>query len=180
MRTIRSLLVTIIGLVVMGSLASAAAAAMTKRQLVSRGTEPDDEVDLVVIFDGLEFASRAPAFRRGSILTWYGGATIDLTDATLDPAGATLDIRTMFGGLQLFVPPDWPVELNVVAVLGGVGDTRDREAVNREGPRLVVTGWTVAGGVVVITSDAAAAANDAAAAANDGPVAQAAEAGAGG
>jgi hypothetical protein len=170
MRAIRSLLGLLVGLVVVGGLASAAAAAMTKRQMASRGTEDDDEVDLVVIFDGLEFASRAPAFRRGSILTWYGGATVDLSDATLDPAGATLDVRTMFGGLQLLVPPSWRVDLQLVAVFAGVADTRDPDAVATDGPRLLVTGWAIAGGVGVMTSDLAA----------DEPVARAAEAGAGG
>jgi hypothetical protein len=170
MRTIRSLLGLVVGLVVMGGIASAAAAAMAKRQLISRGTEDDDEVDLVVIFDGLEFASRASAFRRGSVLTWYGGATVDLTGATLDPAGAVLDLRTMFGGLQLLVPPTWPIDLQVVGVAAGVADTRDQDDVDQAGPRLTVTGWAVAGGVGVMTADGMV----------ERPVEEAAEAGAGG
>jgi hypothetical protein len=170
MRTIRSLLGTLIGLTILGGIASAVAAAMAKRQLVSRGTEDDDEVDLVVIFDGLEFASRAPAFRRGSILTWYGGATVDLTGATLDPGGAVLDVRTVFGGLQLLVPPTWPVDLGVMGLAAGVADVRDQEAVDQAGPRLTLTGWAVAGGVGIMTADGMV----------ERPVEEAAEAGAGG
>jgi hypothetical protein len=170
MRTIRSLVGLVVGLTILGGIASAVAAAMSKRQLVSRGTPDDDELDLVVIFDGLEFASRAPAFQRGSILTWYGGATIDLTGATLDPAGATLDLRTMFGGLQLLVPPAWPVDVRVVGVFAGVADTRDKAGVDETRPRLVLTGWAVAGGVGIMTADGMV----------ERPVEQAAEAGAGG
>jgi hypothetical protein len=169
MRTIRSLLGLLVGLVVLGGVASAIAAVMTKRHLVSRGAEEDDEVDLVVIFDGLDFASRAAAFTRGSVLTWYGGATVDLTGATLPPEGAVLDVRTMFGGLQLIVPPSWPVDVQVVSVFAGVADTRDAGAVDETAPRLLLTGWAAMGGVGVMTSDAAGE-----------PVAQAAEAGAGG
>jgi len=170
MRLIRSLLGLLVGLLVVGGVASAVAAAMTKRQHVSRGTEDDDEVDLVVIFDGLEFASRAPAFRRGSILTWYGGATVDLTGAALDAAGATIDVRTVFGGLQVIVPATWPVDIQVMGVFGGVADARDGDEAAEGGPRLVLTGWAIAGGVSVIAGRAP----------QDMPLARAAEAGAGG
>lgn len=173
MRTIRSLLGSLIALVLVGGIASAIAALMAKRRLVSRGTEDDNEVDLVIIFDGLEFSSRAPSFTRGSILTWYGGATIDLTDATLAPEGAVLDVRTVFGGLQVFVPASWAVDVQVVSVFAGVADTRDAGAVDGAGPRLLVTGWSAFGGVGVMTGDPAPARDDE-------PVAQAAEAGAGG
>jgi predicted membrane protein len=170
MRMIRSLLALLLGLVVVGGLASAIAAAMTKRRRVSQGTEDDDEVDLLVIFDGLRFASRALAFRHGSVLTWYGGTTIDLTAAMLDRTGATLEIRTVFGGLQIVVPPTWPVDLEVVGVFGGVADTRDPSAVDQTAPRLVLTGWALAGGVGVRAGEAAA----------EMPLERAADAGAGG
>jgi hypothetical protein len=173
MRTLRSLLGLLAGLVVMAGVASAVIAAIAKRHLVSRGAEDDDQVDLVVIFDGLEFTSRARAFRSGSILTWYGGATIDLTDARLDPAGAVLEARTVFGGLQLIVPPAWPVDLQVVGFAAGVADTRDPGAIDPSGPRLLLTGWAMAGGVAVIKGGAERSAQE-------GPVERAAEAGAGG
>ena len=69
--------------------------------------------------------SRATSFRGGSLLCWFGGGTVDLRGATLDPAGARLTIRAIFGGGLLVVPDDWQVDLKVIGIMGGVGDTRD-------------------------------------------------------
>ena len=150
MRLIRNLL----GLVIFGALASAVGAAIAKGRLVSSGTEADDEFDLVTIYDNLGFESHAAAFRRGTALTWYGGGTIDLRGATLDPAGATLELRTLFGGLQLVVPPSWRVERDVVAVFGGIGDVRGVEPEAMDGPVLRLTGWCVFGGVGIVSEAA--------------------------
>ena len=51
----------------------AAAAALAKRALPSRGDEESDEVTLMAIFDGIDLKSRAQAFRGGSIFAWFGG-----------------------------------------------------------------------------------------------------------
>ena len=40
----------------------------------------------------------------------FGGGEVDLRDATLDPAGATLHVSTLFGGGSLVVPEGWNVE----------------------------------------------------------------------
>ena len=150
MRLIRNL----IGLVIFGAIASAVGAAIAKGRLVSSGTEADDEFDLVTIYDNLAFESHAPAFHRGSVLTWYGGGTVDLRDATLDPSGATLELRTLFGGLQLVVPPSWRIEQDVTAVFGGIGDVRGFEPDAADGPVLRITGWCVFGGVGIVSEAA--------------------------
>jgi hypothetical protein len=147
MRTIRSLLGLFLGLTILGAIASAVAAAIAKGHLASTGSEADDEFDLVTIYDGLDFRSTAPALRRGSALTWFGGGRLDLRAATLDPAGATLTLRTVFGGLELLVPETWRVELGVMSFLGGAADTRDPDRVFPEGPVLRVSGWAAFGGL---------------------------------
>jgi predicted membrane protein len=153
MRAIRSLIGTFIGLFVLGAIASAIAAFVAKGRLSSSGDQSDDEFDQVVIYDNVDFRSTASAFRRGSVLTWYGGGTIDLRGATLDPAGATLELRTLFGGLQLVVPPSWRIEQDVTAIFGGIGDIRGFEPDATDSPVLRLTGWAAFGGIA-IASDA--------------------------
>ena len=150
MRLIRNLL----GLVILGGIASAVGAAIAKGRLVSSGTEADDEFDLVTIYDNLSFESHATALRRGSALTWYGGGTIDLRNARLDPAGATLELRTLFGGLQLVVPPAWRIEQDVTAVFGGIGDVRGFAPDETDGPLLRLTGWCLFGGIGIVSEAA--------------------------
>jgi len=149
MRTIRSILGLTLGFVIISSIVAAVVAAIAKRQMISSGTVTDDEFDLVTIFDGVDFASTAPAFRRGSVLTWYGGGQIDLRGASLDPAGAELNVRALFGGVQVIVPETWRVEQRMVAFLGGVSDSREKIAGQETGPVLRLDGWAVFGGIEV-------------------------------
>jgi hypothetical protein len=149
MRTIRSILGLTVGFVIISSILAAVVAAVAKRHMISSGTETDDEFDLVTIFDGVDFASTAPAFRRGSVLTWYGGGQIDLRGATLDPAGGELNVRALFGGVQVIVPETWHVEQRMVAFLGGVSDSREKSEAQETGPVLILSGWAVFGGIDV-------------------------------
>jgi hypothetical protein len=149
MGTIRSLVRKLLGLSLLAGIASAVAALIARDRLVSSGGEMDDEVDLVTIYDGLQFHSEAPALRRASVLTWYGGTSLDLRDATLDPDGATLIVRTIFGGLEVVVPAAWPVELNVTSLFAGADDSHDPDRSGSDGPVLRVSGWNAFGGLSI-------------------------------
>lgn len=142
-----------ISLFLLGAIGSAIAASYFKRRLTSRGGPSDDEVEVVTIFDSLEFASSAPALRRMSLLAWYGGATVDLRNARLDPAGATLTLRAAFGGIRLVVPPSWPVELALTGAAGGFADGRDHAVVDEAAPVLRIEGFVVFGGGAIVADD---------------------------
>lgn len=140
---------------VVGMSIPALAAWREKRRRELEGEPPFDEtadqIDLAAIFDSLDARSTAPAFRGGDVLVWYGGGRLDLRDATLDPAGALLNLRTLFGGLEVVVPPSWPVELHPRAILGGVGQARDASRIDRSKPTLVVDALSVFGGAAIVT-----------------------------
>ena len=125
---------------------SALAAVVAKRSIVSEGGPDSAEIDLATIFDSVELESRASSFRGGSLLCWFGGGTLDLRGATLDPAGARLTIRAIFGGGLLIVPDDWLVDLQVIGIMGGVGDSRDVRGRPADAPRLIVDGFAFFGG----------------------------------
>src|SRR3990172_12615674 len=90
------------------SIASGLAAIVARGRMTSHGGPADDELDLVAIFEGMELASTAPALRRASVTTWYGGGGLDLRDATPDPAGAGISARAVFRGFRRGVPPRPP------------------------------------------------------------------------
>src|SRR5829696_8827973 len=110
----------------------AAAAAFVRRAVPSRGDEESDELALVAAFDGIELESRAKAFRGGSMLAWFGGIEVDLTNAELAP-GAHLSVHTLFGGIAIKAPPSWRVESKVKALGGGV-DARTPAAESPDAP----------------------------------------------
>ena len=140
-----------IGVLVAGTLVAsvvAAIAAVLMKGKLPRVDDPDaDEVHLVAIFEPISFASRASAFRGGTFDAWYGGGVIDLRDATLDPAGANLQVRTVFGGAQLVVPETWEVSNRGVSIFGGMGDARKAAVRPADAPRLTIDGLALFGGL---------------------------------
>ncbi len=112
----------------------------------SRTPEPDaDEIDLVATFAPMAFESTARAFRGGTVTTWFGGGTLDLRGAQLDPAGATIHANALFGGGNLVVPDDWRIETHLVGI-GGAGDSRPDGNPPAGGPTLRLEGVAIFGG----------------------------------
>ncbi len=149
-------MVRIIRLIVGGSflalLATIVGAGVAKRRVPSVGTDTDDEVALVAIFEPLEFESHSLAFRGGTALLWFGGGDLDLRGVRLDPGGARLTVRTIFGGGRLLVPEDWNVELRVRALFGGVADVRPAFERAPDAPHLLVDGLAVFGGFGIFSA----------------------------
>ncbi len=102
---------------------SAALAMQRKRDAPPLPDADADEIELVAVFDELDFRSQSQAFRGGSVECWFAGGTIDLRGATLHPDGAVLHTQAVFGGGSVIVPSDWVVTTNVVGI-GGAGDAR--------------------------------------------------------
>jgi len=124
----RTFLLGLLGALALAGLALPPLAAVVARSRLAGTEETDetsDEINLVAIFEGVDVANSAAAFRGGSVLAWYGGGDLDLRDATLDPAGARLRARSIFGGLRILVPASWPVEVHSVGLFGGVGNRTD-------------------------------------------------------
>jgi hypothetical protein len=137
-----------IGLTSLGALAGfGAAAAVVKRTLPTRGDEDSDELALVAVFDGVKLESRARAFVGGSMLAWFGGIAVDLRGATLAP-GAQLTVHSLFGGIAIRVPPDWPIESRIRVLAGGV-DVRAPEPDGTTAPMLALDGLVLFGGISV-------------------------------
>lgn len=142
-RLIRTVLLLIAGAV--GGFAGAAA--LMRGAVPSHGDADSDELALVAIFNGIELANHSATFRGGSVLAWFGGVSLDLRDATLAP-GAHIDVRAMFGGVAIRVPPTWRVEAHGTAVAGG-WDSSAAQPDDPEAPTLLVNVVAAMGGASV-------------------------------
>ena len=124
-----------------------ASAVILKRLLPSRGDADSDDVALVAILDGATLESRSRSFRGGSLLSWFGGITLDLREAELAPA-AQLDVYSLFGGIAIRVPPEWKVESHVKTLGGGVAVSPTTSAADHA-PTLTLDGFAALGGVAI-------------------------------
>jgi hypothetical protein len=150
------LLKRLLRLVVLGWIAAWMAgvigAIAVKRRTVVHDDPDADEVVLAAIFGPLEFASTSRRFRGGTVETWFGGGDIDLRDAVLDPAGADLRLRAVFGGGQIIVPASWRVTV-AMRGLGGIGDERSTDEEEPDGPELRIDAVVLFGGYGITAAE---------------------------
>ena len=151
-RFLARLLGIVIGASIVAGIASSIAALRLKQSAPPRPDEAADEIDLVVVMDGTSFASTAPSFRGGRVISWYAGTDVDLRDAKLDPAGAHLEIRTVFAGTRVVVAPGVAVRTSGPAIFGGVMKPAATEPTS-DAPGLEIGGCTVFGGLQVVVAE---------------------------
>lgn len=64
----------------------------------------------------------SPAFRGADLTAVMGGVEVDLRGAGAASGGAVIDVFVMWGGIEIWVPPDWAVVNDVTVLMGGVED----------------------------------------------------------
>jgi uncharacterized integral membrane protein len=106
----------------------------------------DDVVDIVAVLGGFERRVGSKDFRGGEITAIMGGCMLDLREASIVKE-AVINVFTIWGGINIKVPPDWTVVLNGTPVMGGFAEKTATPPDN--GKRLVIRGYAVMGGVEV-------------------------------
>jgi len=86
-------------------------------------TEPSCKCE--VMFGGRDMSFAGQRFSGISIKAFFGGVKVDLTDAEIED-NAVINVQTLFGGTEIFVPKDVAIDINSSCLLGGVGDERRR------------------------------------------------------
>jgi len=155
-RPLVRLIVAVMLAKIAGHVAVALAAVRYRQQAPARPDPAADEIDLVTVMSGEQFASTAGSFRGGRVICWYAGVDLDLRGATLDPAGARLEVRTAYGGTRIVVAPGVPVRVSAAAVFGASMNETHAQQPTAEAPGLEITGFTVLGGLQVVAAEAGA------------------------
>lgn len=104
-------------------------------------------VDTFSLFGDVERRVVGTAFERASLITLFGGTTLDLRDATPEERPARVNVTVLFGGVDIVAPRGWNVELEVLPVFGASEDSRLRVDAEHETVDLVITGFVAFGGV---------------------------------
>ena len=117
-----------------------------------RGRTRDDageRQDVVALLGGSQGRNRSEHFRHANVSAVFGGATLDMRDAHLDP-GASVDALAVFGGVDVIVPEGWRVQLGGLPIFGGYEDkTHPNGSTPADAPVLKVAATAVFGGVSV-------------------------------
>lgn len=87
-------------------------------------TNKMDFIDEITILGGSKKAFSSQQFRGGKITTIFAGSEIDLRDCKLAGERQIIDILTLFGSTEIYLPRDWKVVISVVSIFGGFDDDR--------------------------------------------------------
>jgi predicted membrane protein len=115
---------------------------------VATREEAADTLNSFNVFSGSELSSRSSAFKGGSVTAVFGGAEIDLRQAGLAP-GASLDVFTAFGGVEVRVPQDWHVSVRGLPLFGGIDNVTAKERLADDAPVLNISATVLFGGLEI-------------------------------
>jgi hypothetical protein len=100
------------------------------------------------LFSGSEVASNSTSFEGGTVGAVFGGAELDLRHAGL-ASDATLDVFVAFGGVEVYVPSGWRVDISGFPLFGGFDNATVKEALPADAPLLRIDATVLFGGLDV-------------------------------
>ena len=98
--------------------------------------------------DGLqhELKPTSTPFKGANLGSVMGGVVLDLSQAQMDGDTAIIDVFTVMGGIEIFVPRDWNVTTKVVSFMGACVDKR-RPTTLPATKTVIVRGFAFLGGI---------------------------------
>jgi hypothetical protein len=115
------------------------------------GSTASDQAEFVRSFAMLSAHELRPVsrpFRGADLNAVMGGIKLDLTSARMEGDTAVIEVFAFWGGVEIFVPPDWTVTSEVTTLLAGFIDKRRPTSVVPT-RHLVIKGMVVMAGVEI-------------------------------
>ncbi len=110
----------------------------------------ENRVDAVALFGGREMHISTDQFEGGNVTALFGGTHLHFGSSRLAPGKHTLDIFAMFGGVEIYAPPDWNIVLKGLPIFGGFSDSRKKIAPPEEtSGSLIISGVVIFGGLEI-------------------------------
>lgn len=100
------------------------------------------------MLSGHELRPVSRPFRGADLNAVMGGIKLDLTSARMEGDTAVIEVFAFWGGVEIFVPPDWTVTSEVTTLLAGFIDKRRPTSVVPT-KHLVIKGMVVMSGVEI-------------------------------
>jgi hypothetical protein len=122
---------------------------VVSRRGLAQTSGSDENMNVVALFGEQRAVGSATAFASANVNAFFGGATLDLTDAAPVAPGAEVAAAGVFGGVEIIVPRGWDVRVSGLPIFGGIEDNTQHGTAVAGAPRLTVKGLAIFGGVEV-------------------------------
>lgn len=81
-----------------------------------------DNLDVNVFFSGSSNQITSNSFRGGDVNVIFGGSELDFRSADLADEVVNIEVNAIFGGVEIYIPYNWQVEVYGTPVFGGVSN----------------------------------------------------------
>ena len=120
----------------------------------SKKPEIDEQIGenlkVSVAFSGVKETISNRNFKGGTISVAFGGAEIDLRGANISQDGAQIELNVAFGGVELYVPPNWEIIIIGTPIFGDIKNkSYPIYDLNMIKPKLVLNSSVAFGGVEI-------------------------------
>jgi hypothetical protein len=123
------------------------------RKRYSSVTQENEEgkINYRSLFGSIEQVILDPEFKGGNMDATFGSIELNLRHTSLPDGETFLYARTVFGGIEIQVPPDWYVEVIPARVMaGGVNDSRAARTVpSHPEKKLIIVAECEFGGISI-------------------------------
>jgi len=100
------------------------------------------------ILGGVVHHPRTQDFQGGDASAILGGCKLDLREAAIKGEEAILDVFALWGGIEITVPRNWRIVIRGTPILGAFDD-KTGSSKDEAGPRLIIRGAVIMGGVEI-------------------------------
>ncbi len=108
-----------------------------------------DKIVCSAVFSGREIRVDNSYFNGADLSALFGGIDMNLKNAMVQ-RNVTIDVKAVFGGIDIIMPPDVRVVVDVTPILGGVENgTRTPLGADENTPTVFIRGTCLFGGVEV-------------------------------
>jgi predicted membrane protein len=111
-------------------------------------TDHAEFVRSFAMLSGIELRPVSRPFRGADLSAVMGGIKLDLSSARMEGDSAVIEVFAFWGGVEIYVPPDWTVTSEVTTLLAGFIDKRRPTSVVPT-KTLVIKGMIVMSGVEI-------------------------------
>lgn len=111
--------------------------------------EDDGYVTGITSFYGARHTVQSPVFRGARIEVSFGSMQLDLRHTRLEAPETFIEVSNSFGGMELFVPSSWNIQIDANTSFGGLEDKRFMGSEIDYAHKLVIRGNNSFGGIEI-------------------------------
>ncbi|MCX7862104.1 MAG: hypothetical protein N2449_03850 [Bacteroidales bacterium] len=108
-------------------------------------TTDQQNIEEINLFGSGNYIINSQSFKYGKFICIFSGSKINLLQSDITQMEAEINVIAIFGGINLYIPPDWIVKFETFNVFGGFSDSRNI-SISNSTKILVIKGIILFGG----------------------------------